>query len=40
MYTIHQAAKLVGLSPYSLRYYEKEGLISHISLGFPGRARL
>ena len=31
MYTIHQAAKLVGLSPYSLRYYEKEGLISHIS---------
>ncbi len=30
MYTIHQAAKLVGLSPYSLRYYEKEGLISHV----------
>ncbi len=31
MYTIRQICEKTGLSAHTLRYYEKEGLLSHIS---------
>ena len=35
-YTIGQAAKKSGLSPYSLRFYEKEGLLPNIRKNSAG----
>lgn len=35
-YTIQEAGERLGLSPYTLRYYEKEGLIQGISRAESG----
>ena len=35
-YTIGQAAKKSGLSPYTLRFYEKEGLLPNIRKNSAG----
>lgn len=36
-YTINKAAEILGLSTYTLRYYEKEGLLLNIKRNDNGR---
>ena len=35
-YTIKQVSESTGISPYVLRYYEKEGLLPHVGRGDNG----
>lgn len=37
MYSINQVAKICDLSPYTIRFYDKEGLLPFISRGKNGR---
>ncbi len=36
MYTINEVAKICDLSPYTIRFYDKEGLLPFISRGKGG----
>lgn len=36
MYTINEVAKICDLSPYTIRFYDKEGLLPFISRGKNG----
>lgn len=37
MYTISEVAKMCDLSPYTIRFYDKEGLLPFISRGKTGK---
>jgi len=39
LYTIAQASEEVELTPYTLRYYEKEGLLSNVIKDSAGRRK-
>lgn len=36
MYTINEVAQICGLSPYTIRFYDKEGLLPFIGRGKSG----
>ena len=39
LYTIAQASEEVDLTPYTLRYYEKEGLLPNVTKDSAGRRK-